>query len=126
MAKFPEWLKSLGRRRADLPPAVRGLPVSHDVVHPGNLTSATLEGTIKATPDAATELAAWSVSAPTFDGTNTIWVISLTGVQTLGLPSDSDFDGVERFVYDFLITQGGNTERLFGGIFTLSGFVTED
>jgi hypothetical protein len=124
--KFPEWLKSLGTRRADLPPAVRGQAVRHTIRWPGDQTSAVLVGTIKATPDATSELAIWSVGAGVFDGTDTRWEVSLTGGQTLALPSDNDFSGTETFVYDFLITQGGFTQRVFGGLFTLSGFVTED
>jgi len=124
--KFPEWLKSLGTRRADLPPAVRGQPVRHTIVYPGDQTSAVLVGKIKATPDATSELALWSVGAGVFDGTETRWEVSLTGGQTLSLPDDGDFDGVERLVSDFLITQDGFSQRVFGGLFTLSGFVTED
>jgi hypothetical protein len=124
--KFPEWLKSLGTRRADLPPADRGQPVRHTIRWPGDQTSAVLVGTIKATPDATSELAIWSVGAGVFDGTETRWEVGLTGGQTLALPSDNDFSGTETFVYDFLITQGGFTQRVFGGLFTLSGFVTED
>ena len=121
--QHPEWLKTLGRRRADLPVSeqVRGQAISHLVRYPGDLTSATLTGTVKSAPDATAALATFTVGTPVFEDGETRWVVSLTGAQTGALPADSDADGVEYFVYDFLL----NNARLFGGLFPLSGFVTE-
>lgn len=122
---FADWLASLGSRRANLPPAVRGLAVVHNVSYTGDVSAGTLAGSIKASPDATTELAVFSVASPVFADGVTTWQIGLTGLQTGAMPADIDGSGVEYFVYDFLLTIDGNTERLFGGLFALSGFVTE-
>lgn len=122
--QYTKWLQSLGRQRADMPVAVRGLPVSHTVTYPGDVTDATLYGSIKSSPDAIAELAIWSVSAPVFADGRTSWTISLTGTQTGNLPADVDGDGIVRVIYDFVLDIA-QPERLFGGIFPLSGFVTE-
>lgn len=123
MAQFPEWRKSLGTRRADLPVAeqVRGQPIEHLIRHPGDLTSSTLTGSVKASPDSTSALATFTVGAPTFVNGETRWVVSLSGSQTGGLPDDKNGDGVEFFYYDFLL----DGKRLFGGLFPLSGFITE-
>lgn len=128
MQEFETWLKSLGKRRADMPVADRGLPVSHTITYTGDVTTATLEGSVKASPDSPSELAVFSVSAPSFDaGANlTTWAFSLTGAQTLALPVDDDGDGLVTLIYDFVFTpNGGSPRRLFGGLFPISGFVTE-
>ena len=126
MTPHSTWLKTLGILRADMPAAVRGLPVSHTVTYPGNVADATLGGTVKLNPDNTTVLASFTVGTPAFADGVTTWGISLTGVQTGALPADSDADGREYFVYDFLLTlSGGDPERLFGGLFPVSGFVTE-
>lgn len=124
--QFDTWLQTLGGLRADMPMTVRGLPIRHTVTFPGNVTTATLTGSVKASPDAATELAVFTVGTPVFAGGVTTWTVSLTGTQTGGLPADGDGDGRIDLVFDFLLTlSGGSPERLFGGLFPLSGFVTE-
>ena len=129
MAKFPDWLASLGAQRRDLPRIDRGLPYTHSIRYPGNVTTWGLSGSIKSTPDTPTELAVFSISTPAFDaGTNlTTWVASLTASQTLGLPADNDANGVEPQLYDFIISQpaGANPRRLMGGLIEVSGFITE-
>ena len=126
LSQFNPWLVALGSRRADMPVADRGLAVSHIITFPGNVTTATLEGAVKASPDATAELAVFTVSTPVFEDGLTRWTVSLSGAQTLGLPADTDGDGVELFYYDFLLTlSGGAPQRIMGGIFTLSGFITE-
>lgn len=126
---YAEWLASLGTRRADMPVVVRKLPLSHTVTYPGNVTTATLTGTVKASPDSTTELATFTVGSPSYSsGTNlTTWAISLSGTDTtFSSATDSDGDGVTYLIFDFLLTlSGGSPERLFGGLFPISGFVTE-
>lgn len=124
--QFPEWLYALGGRRVDMPTADRGFSVEHTITFPGNVTTATLAGTIKVSPDATVEEATWSIETPSFADGVTSWVVSLTGVQTAALPADANGDGVECFLYDFILTlSGGEPRRIMGGIFPLAGFVTE-
>ena len=127
---FNTWLQSLGPRRADMR-ADRGLPMSHTIQYPGNVTSWGLAGTVKSSPDSVTELAVFTIGTPSFDaGSNlTTWAVSLSAAQTAALPADADLDGRVDLVFDFLISGPGGTNpppfRLFGGIFSVSGFVTE-
>jgi hypothetical protein len=126
MTEYDTWLRTLGTRRADMPMTVRGLPVSHTVTYPGNVTTATLAGTVKASPDSTSELATFTVGTAVFADGVTTWPISLTGTQTGALPADTDGDGRTDLIYDFLLTlSGGSPARLFGGLFPVSGFVTE-
>ncbi len=124
--QYDTWLATLGGLRADMPMTVRGLPVSHTVTYPGNVTGATLAGSVKASPDATSELATFTVGTAVFADGVTSWPISLTGTQTGALPADSDGDGRTDLIFDFLLTlSGGAPERIFGGLFPVSGFVTE-
>ena len=124
--QYDTWLQTLGSLRADMPMTVRGLAISHTVTYPGNVTSATLAGSVKASPDATYELAVFTVGTAVFADGVTTWPISLTGSQTGALPADDDGDGREDFIYDFLLTlSGGTAQRVFGGLFSVSGFVTE-
>jgi hypothetical protein len=102
------------------------LAVNHTISYPGNMTTATLEAAVKASPDAAAELATFTIGTPSFADGKTTWSLSLTGAQTGALPADGDGDGVEFFIYDILFTpSGGTAERIAGGLFPVSGFVTE-
>jgi hypothetical protein len=124
--QYKTWLQTLGRQRGDLPPCVRGLNVSHTLSFPGNVTSATLRGSIKASPDSPTELAVFTVGTPVFANDKTTWPLSLTANQTAALPADTAGDGVVTLIYDFLITlPGGFPTRVAAGLFPVSGFVTE-
>ena len=129
--QYTTWLKSLGALRADLAlpkvqPAVRGKAVSHTVTYLGNVTTATLAGSIKAAPDATAELAVFTIGTPVFANGVTTWTISLSGLQTGALPADDDGDGVSTFIYDLILTlSGGTAQRIAGGLFEVSGFVTE-
>lgn len=122
--QFQTWLNTLGPLRADMPMTVRGLAISHEVTYPGDVTTATLTGSVKANPDVESELAVFTVGTPVFAGGLTRWAISLTGAQTLALPPGPD--GRTNLVYDFLLSLSGDTpHRIFGGLFPVSGFVTE-
>lgn len=122
--QFQTWLNTLGPLRADMPMTVRGQAISHEVTYPGNVTTATLTGSVKANPDVESELAVFTVGTPAFAGGLTTWTISLTGAQTLALPPGPD--GRTDLVYDFLLSlSGGTPQRIFGGLFPVSGFVTE-
>jgi len=124
--QYADWLLSLGKLRADLPPCVRGLAVSHTLTYPGNVTTATLAGSVKSAPDATSELAVFTIGTPVFADGVTTWAFSLSGAQTLALPADVDGNGTEAFVYDLLLTlSGGGAQRIAGGLFPVSGFVTE-
>jgi hypothetical protein len=124
--QYDTWLSTLGGLRADMPMTVRGLPISHTVTYPGNVTTAALAGSVKASPDATAELATFTVGTAVFADGVTTWPISLTGTQTGPLPADTDGDGETVVIYDFLLTlSGGSPQRIFGGLFPVSGFVTE-
>lgn len=126
MTPYAEWLATLGALRADLPPCVRGLPVSHTLTYPDNVTTATLAGSIKAAPDATAELAVFTIGTPSFASGVTTFPLSLSGSQTGALPADVDGDGVTTLVFDLLLTlSGGPPQRIAGGLFPVSGFVTE-
>lgn len=127
---FPEWLASLGGLRGDLPPAVRGLRMEHTLTYPGNVTTATLQGAVKASPDATSELAVFTIGTPSHSAGVTTWTFSLAAGSgsnsTGGLPADSNGDGVETFIYDLLLTlSGGSAQRIAAGLLPISGFVTE-
>jgi len=124
--QFRKWLASLGGLRADLPVSecVRGFAVQHTLAWPGDMTTATLEGSVKSFPNVEPELAVFTIGAPVFAEGETTWTFSLTGEQTGALPSTGS--GVSYFVYDLLITfPGGVPQRIAGGLFPVSGFVTE-
>jgi len=132
MTQYSEWLASLGNLRADLPACTRRLPVEHTLTYQGDVRTATLIGSIKAAPDSETELAVFSVSAPNYNAGAgvTIWNFSLaggTGPNSTGaLPADTDGDGVTTLIYDLILTlPGGYPQRIAGGLFPVSGFVTE-
>ncbi len=122
------WLATLGARRRDLA-AVRNLPFAHTIRYPGDVTSWGIAGTVKAQPDNATELAAFTIGDPAFDGEFTSWTISLANSATLDLPDDPSGSGRVDLVYDILISGPSGTNpdatRLMAGLFILSGFVTE-
>lgn len=127
-SQYTTWLKTLGSLRADMRASetVRGLPVSHTITYPGDVTTATLEGSVKASPDATAELATFTIGTPVFADGLTTWTVSLTGTQTGALPTDGDGDGLETFIFDFVLTLSGQgPQRIIGGLFPLSGFVTE-
>lgn len=111
-------------------PATRGLKWSEPVEVEGNWLGASIEGTIRATPDAPSALATFSFSSlsiVTIDGeTWTRWTASLasgTGSNSTGiLPADGDSDGVEQFPCMFRLTpSGGDKETLLGGYLTVMG-----
>jgi hypothetical protein len=129
-SQFAGWLAALGPLRADLPPAVRGLRVEHTLTYPGNVTTASLQGAVKAAPDATAELATFTVGTPVFAGGVTTWTFSLaagsSANSTGALPADGDGDGLAVFVFDLLLTlSGGSAQRIAAGLFPVSGFVTE-
>jgi hypothetical protein len=125
--EFTAWLSSLGQRRGDLPPADRLLPVPHTLTYPGNVTSSTLYGCVKAAPDSTAELAVFTIGTPSFNSAinRTVWTVSLSGSQTGGLPASGAQDGTATFVYDFILTTSGTPVRIAGGLFPVSGFVSE-
>lgn len=124
MSYYKTWLRTLGTRRADMPAVVRGLPMAHRIALSGDMTSASLTGSVKASPDSTSVLAAFSISDPVFADGVTTWDFGLSRAQTGALPAGDE--GESEFIFDFLLTpSGGLTERLFGGLFPVSGFVTE-
>lgn len=124
---FETWLKTLGARRRDLL-CDRGLQFTHFIKYPGNVTDWELTGAIKAWPDATAELTTFVIDVDGFADGFTTFKASLDPSQTaFASAPDSDGDGRVDLVYDFLLAEpdGANARRLFGGIFTVSGFVTE-
>lgn len=114
----------------DLTPATRGQHYEITITYPGDVTTATLAGSVRSSPDSGTALAAFTIGAPAFASGVTTWTVYLvagTGAGSTGiLPADTDGDGVEYFPYDFLITFAGESaERLFGGLLPVSGHITE-
>ncbi len=129
MDQYKSWLNLLSVAKkgpVTIDPAVRGQAYSHTLSLPGNLTTATLKGEVRANPDSNATLAAFTIGTPVYDGERTRWAYSLSASVTGSLPVDGDGDGVEYFPFDFLLTlSGGDAERLIGGILPLSGHITE-
>ena len=125
-SQFNTWLKTLGPLRADMPMTVRGQAISHTVTYAGNVTTAVLAGSVKASPDATSELAVFTVGTPVFADGVTTWTVSMAGSVTGALPADANGDGRVDLIFDFILTlSGGTPQRIFGGLFPVSGFVTE-
>lgn len=132
---FDTWLQTLaaggkGGSAISLKLATRGLKWEEDIELSGNWASAALEGSISASPDAASALATVSIGSPVYDSGDdvTTWAVSLasgTGTNSTGvLPSDTDGDGVEYLPIAFYLTpSGGTKELLFGGALPLTGKV---
>lgn len=133
--QFPEWLASLKRQRKGpvyLEPATRGQYWEATISFPGDVRDAELSGQIRAAPDAGAVLAAFNVSsAAYFPGVDrTAWAVSLaagSGANSTGaLPVDSQGDGSIMLPVEFVLQLGGGQrERLFGGVFEVSGCVWE-
>lgn len=133
--QFDTWLQTLaaggkGGSAISLKLATRGLKWEEDIELAGNWSTATLEGSISAAPDAPSPLATVSVASPVYDATDdvTTWVVSLaagTGSNSTGvLPSDTDGDGIEYLPVAFYLTpSGGSKELLFGAAYPLTGKV---
>lgn len=133
--QFDTWLQTLaaggkGGSAISLRLATRGLKWEESIEISGNWSTATLEGSISASPDATSPLATVFVGSPVYDAGDdvTTWAVSLlsgTGSNTTGsLPSDTDGDGVEYLPAAFYLTpSGGAKELLFGAAFPLTGKV---
>src|SRR5688572_26000615 len=101
---WDEWLAALKAANKgpliapELPSATRGMYWSTTIELPGDWTGAALTGTVRASPDASTALATFSVSGPSVAVGTSTFTISLaagTGANSTGvLPADGDLDGV--------------------------------
>lgn len=124
--QFPEWLKSLGDARYDLPPADREcFYVGEQIAIEGDWTSGwSLSGSIKMSPNSPSELAVFAVGSATFDADEnlTVWDIGLPETAVNLLPASET--GVDYFYYNFLLV-GPVTRPIIAGIFTVRGFITE-
>jgi len=121
--QYTAWLLSLGTKRADLTGpfnAVRGQAISHTITYPGDVTASVLAGTVKASPDATAELLTFTIGTPSFAGGVTTWTATIAEDWTF--PVDVDGDGVTYAIYDFTL----DDQRIIGGLFEVSGFVTEN
>jgi len=125
-SEWTDWLNQLALDKKGpvrFSAATRGLPWAAVVQFPGNVTTATLEMEVRASPNSPTKLLDVTVGTPAFSGGLTTWGLSLTGSQTNGLPTTES--GVAEFPVDAVLTlSGGIAERLFGGVLPVSGFVT--
>ena len=132
---FDPWLQLLaaggkGGSAITLPLAIRTLKWEHVLVLDGNWADATLEGSISASPDAASALATVTIGTPAYDSAtaSTSWTVILaagTGSNSTGsLPTDTDGDGVEYLPIAFYLTpDGGSKDMLFGAALPLTGKV---
>jgi len=115
---------------SDIPLATRGLKWEMPIALAGNWTTATMSGSVSASPDATSALATFSFTSGSYDaGTGfTTWTASLaagTGEDSTGiLPSDTDGDGVEYLPMMIRITpSGGSAQTLLGAAFAICGKV---
>ena len=133
--KWDIWLSELARALKGgvrLVPARRGSAYSQSVSLPGDYSDAAFRGQVRSSPDASGDpLASFTFSTPAYgsETMRTILAFSLasgTGTNSTGaLPADGDFDGVEEFPFDILMTPDGGTEELlFGGVLPVVGRVT--
>lgn len=104
----------------------RGLPYEYVLAIGADVSADAFSASIRATPDAlGATLADFTVTVGSYASSVTPVTLSLTDTETAALPSDTDFDGLETFVFDILWTPSGGTEqRLIGGIIQVSGKVT--
>jgi hypothetical protein len=120
--QYQEWLRLLRQARkgpVTLPVCVRGQEYRHTIEIEGDWTTGTLASEIKVAPNADTPLATFAIGNVSFDGTYTSFECFLSASETLALPALPE--GVDNFLYDFLL----NGERLIGGLFPVSGFITD-
>lgn len=128
--QYNTWLNSLAQQVKGpliLPAATRKLAYTHNLFLSGEW-DATIQAQVRAAPDSGTILAQFTIGTRSYVGGNTLFPISLAagdGANSTGaLPADTDMDGVEYFPFDILMTLGGVTDRLVGGILPVSGHVT--
>jgi hypothetical protein len=104
----------------------RGLPYSKELAFGADMSGDAFDATLKASPDAATELATFTITVGAYADGVTPVTLELTDLETDALPADGDLDGVEEFVFDILRTPlGGVQERLLAGMIPVAGMVTE-
>lgn len=132
---FDTWLQTLqaggkGGASVSLKLATRGLSWEDVIEISGDWSDATIAGSIRAAPDAASALATVTVGSGSYDAGDdvTTFDVSLasgTGSNSTGiLPSDSDGDGVEYLPIAFYMTLApASQELLFGAAFPLTGKV---
>lgn len=134
-SKWNVWLSELSRASKGgvrLVSARRGSAFSQAITLPGDYSAASFRGEVRANPDASgTALAAFTFTTPTYDAGTGKTSVSFSlaagsGANSTGaLPADGDFDGVEEFPFDILVTPSGGTEELlFGGVLPVVGRVT--
>lgn len=92
----------------------------------GDWTGATLRGQLRASPDApGSPLAEYAISGPVVAGGVTTFTCRLEPADFVGIPADSDLDGVEELPFDFLLTpSGGEEELFFAGVLPVTGRIT--
>lgn len=128
MSTFDAWVRQLAATRKGPAPMQidRGLPFSARFVI-GAPMAGSVSAAIRLAPDAGgAVLVAFTASAVTVEGDYAEFTLSLTKVQTAALPADTDGDALVELAYDVLFTPTGGTQtRLFGGVATVAGKVTD-
>lgn len=129
--QWDAWLRELKRARKGGVRLHASRGRKHELVInlPGDWTGATLRGEVRASPDAGSVLATYSVTGPVVGSGRSVFTCSLaagTGSDSTGvLPPDSDMDGVAEFPVDLLLTPLGGTEELLLGFeLSLIGRIT--
>lgn len=128
MTAFDKWLRGLaaaGKGPATLY-CTRGVAFRSGLALQADLTGATIRGEVRASPDATgAPLAVFGVTALSVAAGITTTTLSLTEAEVGALPPDPTGDGVFDLVFDLLITpSGGAEDRLFAGLFQITGKVT--
>lgn len=134
LSTWEDWLQKLardgkgglgGRGRPEIRAIDRGLDYEYIFAIEADLSADTLTASIKASPDAGSSLADFTVAIGSYTNDMTEVTLSLTDAETAALPSDTDFNGLEEMVFDILWTPlGGVEQRLMGGVIYVSGKVT--
>lgn len=129
--QWDDWLRQLAAARKGPVTlyASRGRAFETTITLAADYTGSTLRGQVRAAPDAASNLASFTVSGPTVAGGQTSFVISLaagSGANSTGvLPQDSSGEGSISLPFDLLLTPSGeNEELLFGGTLVVLGRIT--
>lgn len=120
MTQWSEWLAAeaaAGRGGAQVPAYVRGEDVVITVNFSSDQSASTFTGSVAISPDAAANIADFTVSEGAWNGTNMAITFTLPGATTL--PADSDADGLSEVV--FSIEQ--DARRIIGGVMPISGAV---
>lgn len=133
MTPFEPWLRQLAATGQRVPDALcpqidRGLQCLYRFTLEGNWASATVHSSLRLDPDASgATIVDFTCVNEGYDAAAgmTTFLLFLSSAETTALPPDSDGDALVQLAWDVLFQpSGGANARLFGGVATVRGKVT--